>query len=82
MAMLDDDPSDPFGKMSSCACKKGKGTRDLMRRTVAGIPVAFLRAYLDGKSKDFDASVRDPALAPVLKYEPAEQNQASHNKFV
>ncbi|CAJ1951999.1 unnamed protein product [Sphenostylis stenocarpa] len=66
MDMLDDETPGAMGTMmSKCMCKNGKGPRDLMRRTVGGLVVAFLRAQLDEKCKDFDAIITDPDLAPA-----------------
>ncbi|KAK7364099.1 hypothetical protein VNO80_12491 [Phaseolus coccineus] len=66
MDMLDDETPGVIGTiMSKCMCKNGKGHRDLMRKTVGGLVVAFLRAQLDEKFKDFDAILGDPNLAPA-----------------
>ncbi|XP_015892043.3 chlorophyllase-1 [Ziziphus jujuba] len=71
MDVLDDDPSGFIGKLSGCLCKNGKGSRDPMRRTVGGIVVAFIRAYLQGDKVDLIAIVDDPDLAPA-KLDPVE----------
>ncbi|PIN10979.1 Chlorophyllase [Handroanthus impetiginosus] len=47
-------------------CKSGTGSRDLMRKSVGGIVVAFLRTYLGGDEKDLDAIVNDPSVAPII----------------
>uniref|UniRef100_A0A2N9GFK4 chlorophyllase n=1 Tax=Fagus sylvatica TaxID=28930 RepID=A0A2N9GFK4_FAGSY len=65
MDMLNDDPSGIVGEMSGCMCVNGKGSRDLMRRSVGGIVVAFLRAYLEGESGDLVAILDDPKVAPA-----------------
>jgi len=66
MDMLDDETPGTIGTMmSKCMCKNGKGPRDLMRKTVGGLVVAFLRAQLDEQFKDFDAILGDPDLAPA-----------------
>lgn len=71
MDVLDDDPPGLIGKVSGCLCKDGKGPRELMRRGIGGIMVAFLRAYLEGMVEDLRAIVDDPNLAP-LKLDPIE----------
>ncbi|KAG0532938.1 hypothetical protein BDA96_04G148400 [Sorghum bicolor] len=43
--MLDDDAP----KFMTCMCKDGKNCKDMMRRSVAGIMVAFLKAVLSGE---------------------------------
>ncbi|CAL5065575.1 unnamed protein product [Urochloa decumbens] len=65
--MLDDDAPE----LVTCLCKGGEGCKGVMRRTVAGIMVAFLRSALggggeeDGDGDDLKAILRDPALAPT-----------------
>ncbi|CAN6223272.1 unnamed protein product [Urochloa humidicola] len=63
--MLDDDAP----KLVTCLCKGGEeGCKGVMRRTVAGIVVAFLRSALGGEEEDGDdlkAILRDPRLAPT-----------------
>ncbi|KAF0911527.1 hypothetical protein E2562_011157 [Oryza meyeriana var. granulata] len=61
--MLEDDAP----AMVTCLCKDGGGCKDKMRRTVAGIMVAFLRAALHGEDGDLMAIIKDdPAgLAPT-----------------
>ncbi|PON76085.1 Chlorophyllase [Parasponia andersonii] len=71
MDMLDDNPPGAIGELSSCLCKNGTGPRDPMRRSVGGIVVAYLRAYLEADDKDLAAIVGDPSLAPVT-LEPVE----------
>ncbi|KAF3975225.1 hypothetical protein CMV_001497 [Castanea mollissima] len=71
MDMLNDDPSGIVGELSGCICVNGKGPRDPMRRSVGGIAVAFLKAYLEDESGDFVAILADPSLAPA-KLEPVE----------
>ncbi|KAL5561737.1 hypothetical protein UlMin_031484 [Ulmus minor] len=65
MDMLDDDPPGVRGKLADCMCKNGSGSRDPMKRSVGGIVVAFLRAYLGGDDEDLIAIVGDPSLAPA-----------------
>ncbi|KAG4991970.1 chlorophyllase-1-like isoform X2 [Glycine soja] len=66
MDMLDDVTPGLIGSiLSNCICKDGKGPRDLMRRTVGGLVVAFLRAQLNGLWKDFNAVLANPNLAPT-----------------
>lgn len=75
MDMLDDNPPGAYGELLSCMCKNGTGSRDPMRRSVGGIVVAFLRAYLEGDDKDLTTIVSFPFLAPVtlddVKFLPA-----------
>ncbi|PRQ26030.1 putative chlorophyllase [Rosa chinensis] len=71
MDMLDDDLPGVVGAMSGCMCKNGSGPKDLMRKSVGGIVVAFLNAYLNGEDGDLLAIVADPALSPA-RLEPAE----------
>ncbi|KAM1278872.1 hypothetical protein ACFX13_031824 [Malus domestica] len=71
MDMLDDDPQGMVGAVSGCMCKNGTGPRELMRKTVGGIVVAFLNAYLNGDDKDLVAIVGDPDSSPA-KLEPVE----------
>ncbi|CAL5075505.1 unnamed protein product [Urochloa decumbens] len=65
--MLDDDAPE----LVTCLCKGGEGCKGVMRRTVAGIMVAFLRSALggggeeDGDGDYLKAILRDPALAPT-----------------
>ncbi|QCD92244.1 chlorophyllase [Vigna unguiculata] len=66
MDMLDDVTPGIFGTvLAKCLCKNGKGPKKLMRETVAGLVVAFLRAQLDGDYKDFDAILDNPGIAPA-----------------
>ncbi|KAI4301217.1 hypothetical protein L6164_034517 [Bauhinia variegata] len=65
MDMLDDNPPSMVGKMSSCMCKNGTGPRDFMRRTVGGLVVAFLRAYLNDQREDLEAIVMNNSIAPA-----------------
>ncbi|XP_009597039.1 chlorophyllase-2 [Nicotiana tomentosiformis] len=55
--MLDDETKGIRGKATYCLCKKGK-SREPMRRFVGGFLVAFLEAYLEGKSSELMA-IRD-----------------------
>ncbi|KAL3620411.1 hypothetical protein CASFOL_035323 [Castilleja foliolosa] len=45
--------------------KSGKGPRDLMRKSVGGVMVAFLESYLGGNDDDLNAVVGDPSIAPI-----------------
>ncbi|VVA13903.1 PREDICTED: chlorophyllase-2 [Prunus dulcis] len=71
MDMLDDDPPGLVGALSGCVCKNGTGPKELMRKTVGGIVVSFLKAYLNGEDEDLVAIVEDPAVSPA-KLEPVE----------
>ncbi|CAN6197759.1 unnamed protein product [Urochloa humidicola] len=63
--MLDDDAP----KLVTCLCREGEGCKGVMRRTVAGIVVAFLRSALGGGEEedgdDLKAILRNPGLAPT-----------------
>jgi len=60
--MLDDDAP----KLVTGLCKQGSSDKDVMRRTVAGIMVAFLRSALgDEDGEDLKAILGDPGLAPT-----------------
>ncbi|XP_039807823.1 chlorophyllase-1-like [Panicum virgatum] len=60
--MLDDDAP----KLVTGLCKQGSSDKDVMRRTVAGIMVAFLRSALgEEDSEDLKAILGDPGLAPT-----------------
>ncbi|KAF7804723.1 chlorophyllase-1 [Senna tora] len=65
MDMLDDNPEGVVGELSNCMCKNGTDPRDLMRKTVGGLVVAFLRAHLNANTKDLDAILANPSLAPT-----------------
>ncbi|KAK7314593.1 hypothetical protein VNO77_33119 [Canavalia gladiata] len=76
MDVLDDDQTGIVGTLiSKCMCKNGKGPRHLMRTTVGGLVVAFLRAHFNAQSKDLEAILAHPNLAPTklhpLLYLPA-----------
>ncbi|CAN6561257.1 unnamed protein product [Malus baccata var. baccata] len=71
MDMLDDDPQGMVGAVSGCMCKNGTGPKELMRKTVGGLVVAFLNAYLNGDDRDLVAIVGDPDSSPA-KLEPVE----------
>jgi len=66
MDMLDDETEGVIGTLvAKCVCKNGSGPRDLMRRTIGGLVVAFLRAQLNDQWKDFDAVLGNHSLAPT-----------------
>ncbi|XP_027925108.1 chlorophyllase-1-like [Vigna unguiculata] len=66
MDMLDDETEGVIGTLvAKCVCKNGSGPRDLMRRTIGGLVVAFLRAQLNDQWKDFDAVLGNHNLAPT-----------------
>jgi chlorophyllase len=69
--MLDDDAP----KFMTCMCKDGKNCKDMMRRSVAGIMVAFLKAVLSGEDGDLSVILKDPALAPTT-LDPVEHRLA------
>ncbi|XP_057446991.1 chlorophyllase-1 [Lotus japonicus] len=70
MDMLDDDTPGIIGGTVKCICKNGTGPKDLMRRTVGGLVVAFLRAYLSAQWKDLNAILADPSIAPAKLDDP------------
>ncbi|KAJ1289007.1 hypothetical protein BS78_02G133100 [Paspalum vaginatum] len=59
--MLDDDAP----KLFICWCKDGSNCKDKMRRCVAGIMVAFLKAVLNGEDGDLSVILKYPGLAPT-----------------
>lgn len=66
MDILDDNPQGPKNwAISKFMCTNGKKPRDPMRRCVAGIAAAFLKAYFDGDCEDFRTMLKDPSLAPI-----------------
>ncbi|KAL6593044.1 hypothetical protein ACP70R_049130 [Stipagrostis hirtigluma subsp. patula] len=46
--------------------KKGKNCKDWMRRSVAGIMVAFLKAVLNEKDHDLKVILENPGMAPTV----------------
>lgn len=56
---------DKAASLASLMMKSGKGSRELMRKTVAGVVVAFLEAYLDGQENNLTAIVDKPSVAPI-----------------
>lgn len=52
--MLDDDTKGMRGRTTYCLCKNGE-SRGPMRKFVGGILVAFLKAYLEGDSRELVA---------------------------
>ncbi|XP_070035749.1 chlorophyllase-1-like [Nicotiana tomentosiformis] len=59
--MLDDE----IAAIASLISKSGKGPKDLMRKAVGGIVVAFLEAKLGGKVDNLNPIVQEPSLAPI-----------------
>ncbi|GAU30731.1 hypothetical protein TSUD_145280 [Trifolium subterraneum] len=66
MDMLDDD----INSLLKCMCKNGTAPKDFMRRTLGGLVVAFLKAYLYNQWEDFQAILKDPNLAPAKLEDP------------
>ncbi|XP_052188488.1 chlorophyllase-2 [Diospyros lotus] len=62
--MLDDNTGGIRGKATYCLCKNGR-SRGPMRRFVAGITVAFMRAYLEGDLSDLMAVRYGQTVTPV-----------------
>ncbi|KAJ6826864.1 chlorophyllase-2, chloroplastic [Iris pallida] len=60
MDMLDDDAA----FLMKCLCAKGTD-RDLMRRSIGGLVVAFLKACLEDDKDDLQAILGDPDIAPA-----------------
>ncbi|CAN6197754.1 unnamed protein product [Urochloa humidicola] len=69
--MLDDDAP----KFMTCMCKGGNNCKNMMRRTVAGIMVAFLKAVLNEEDGDLRVILKDPKLAPTT-LDPVEHRLA------
>ncbi|XP_042513908.1 chlorophyllase-1, chloroplastic-like [Macadamia integrifolia] len=65
MDMLNDDPMGINGWFSGIACKKGSGSREIMRKCVGGIVVASIKAYVGKDTTDLKAIVDDPTIAPT-----------------
>ncbi|GFP80026.1 chlorophyllase-1 [Phtheirospermum japonicum] len=60
--------NDKLDRMASIIrgmCKSGAGPRDLMRKSVGGVVIAFLESYLGGDEEDLNAVVGDPSIAPI-----------------
>ncbi|KAG9451908.1 hypothetical protein H6P81_004812 [Aristolochia fimbriata] len=62
--MLDDDTKGVKGRATYCLCKNGKA-REPMRDFVAGVVVAFMRAYIEGDFDYLRALREEPHIAPV-----------------
>ncbi|GJM99598.1 hypothetical protein PR202_ga16718 [Eleusine coracana subsp. coracana] len=69
--MLDDDAP----RFMTCLCKDGNNCKDIMRRTVAGIMVAFLKTVLNEEDSDLSVILKDPGLAPTT-LDPVEHRLA------
>ncbi|CAN6179943.1 unnamed protein product [Urochloa humidicola] len=69
--MLDDDAP----KFMTCMCKDGTNCKDMMRRTIAGIMVAFLKAVLNEEDGDLRVILKDPKLATTT-LDPVEHRLA------
>lgn len=54
-------------KLMSCLCVSGdgKGGKDGFRACLAGVFVAFMRAFLERESGDLRVIVDNPGVAPV-----------------
>ncbi|KAK4351454.1 hypothetical protein RND71_030767 [Anisodus tanguticus] len=64
--MLDD-------RMAALMCmimKSGKGSKDTLRRTIGGIFVAFLKAYLEGQADDLINIVESPNIRAPITLDP------------
>ncbi|WCJ21592.1 chlorophyllase 1 [Euphorbia peplus] len=57
--------NDMFGKVIVLTCKGSWYPKDPMRRSIGGIIVAFLDAYLEGKIDEYMSIVEQPSLAPA-----------------
>ncbi|TVU10608.1 hypothetical protein EJB05_44151 [Eragrostis curvula] len=69
--MLDDDAPE----LVTCLCKEGTECKDVMRRTVAGVMVSFLKAALGEEDGDLKVVLKSPGLAPTT-LDPVEQRVA------
>ncbi|CAN6356667.1 unnamed protein product [Urochloa humidicola] len=56
---------DEYVSLFRYLCKEGNNRKEAMRRSVAGIMVAFLKAVLSGEDGDLMVILKDPGLAPV-----------------
>ncbi|XP_059302684.1 chlorophyllase-2-like [Lycium ferocissimum] len=56
---------DKIAAIASLISKSGKGSKDLMRKAVGGIVVAFLEAKLGGQVDFLNDIVKAPSLAPI-----------------
>ncbi|KAJ8559323.1 hypothetical protein K7X08_003381 [Anisodus acutangulus] len=56
---------DKIAAIASLISKSGKGSKDLMRKVVGGIVVAFLEAKLGGQVDFLNDIVKTPSLAPI-----------------
>ncbi|KAF3652413.1 putative G-type lectin S-receptor-like serine/threonine-protein kinase-like [Capsicum annuum] len=50
--------------------KSGKGSKDTLRRTIGGLFVAFLKAYLEGQEDDLINIVESPDIRAPIKLDP------------
>ena len=73
--MIDDDAPIHIKLMKAAISVEGNGSKDMMRRTVAGIMVAFLKAKLNEEEGDLEAILKDPKLAPAT-LDPVEHRLA------
>ncbi|XP_018622763.1 chlorophyllase-2-like isoform X1 [Nicotiana tomentosiformis] len=64
--MLDDGTA----SLSRWMMKSGKGSTDTMRRTVGGLFVAFLKAYLEGQADDLINIVESPNIRAPITLDP------------
>lgn len=72
--MIDDDAPWQINVMKFFVMQ-GNGYKDTMRRAVAGIMVAFLKAVLKGEDGDLHVILKDPTLAPI-SLNPVERSLA------
>ncbi|XP_062116871.1 chlorophyllase-1-like [Humulus lupulus] len=63
--------------MKDIFAKSGTGPMDLMRRSVGGILVAFLREHMQGHREDLEAIIGDRSLAPTT-LDPVKSRIGSH----
>ncbi|KAL2463869.1 Chlorophyllase-2 [Forsythia ovata] len=62
--MLDDETKGFRGNTTRCLCKNGE-SREPMRRFVGGIVIAFMKAYLEGNSRELMAIRDGSEILPV-----------------
>ena len=59
--MLDDDAP----KLVTCLCKEGNSCKDVMRRTITGIMVAYFKAVMGEEDGDLMDILKHPGLTPT-----------------
>ncbi|MCD7451501.1 hypothetical protein HAX54_012284 [Datura stramonium] len=57
--------NDNMAALASLVSKSGKGSKELLRKAIGGIVVAFLEAKLGGQVDSLNDIVKTPSLAPI-----------------